>query len=133
MANKSRIRFTNFNKRLAEVGHIPTVAKRSLKRVALKAAAQIMADALTVPPSVPVDTGRLKDSGFVEDESTSRQIRILYGFSAPYASQVHWSRHAGDGPGEGPKFLITHARRRADETDRELAAALDGVIRSSVK
>lgn len=65
---------------------------------------EILKDADEVEPKIPVDTGELQDSGFVEETDDG----VIVGFSADHAILVHekldpginWSR-----PGSGGDFL----------------------------
>ena len=80
---------------------------------------------------VPVVTGRLRDSGFVEASEQPAEAAVGYGgASAPYALAVHEALHEIGADGRGPKFLERAvgealpgmAARMADALGRELEA-----------
>lgn len=59
---------------------------------------------------VPVDTGKLHDSGFVETEGSGWDTKVFVGFSADYAIFVHEMTHLKHAPGKQAKFLEGPAR-----------------------
>lgn len=87
---------------------------------------EVIADSQTLPPSVPVDTGALKNSKFVTLPRVSgHTIVVEAGYGGPateYALRQHEEldyRH--DGEGEGAKYLSTHFERRAATMDERMA------------
>jgi len=88
------------------------------------AAAEVLNDADTVSPKVPIDTGKLRASRFIDPKKQAEtgDPYVELGYGTKYAAAVHemmdsiagnpinWSR-----PGSGPKFLqasLTRNRHR---------------------
>jgi len=84
-----------------------------------RVAGMIYREATTVSPTVPVDTGTLRGSWFVDfvNNEVTRNIGMRFGFSANYAYFVH--ERLGDinwnVPGSGPKFLESAIKRNTDK------------------
>lgn len=63
----------------------------------------------SVPPMIPVDTGELRSSWFVDVESDGS---VMMGFSVPYAGYVHESvGRRFQRPGAGAKFFDAALKR----------------------
>lgn len=90
----------------------------------LAAASEVLKDADTTPPKVPVDKGKLRASQFIKPkkQAATGDPYVELGYGTKYAAAVHemmqsisgnpinWSR-----PGSGPKFLqasLTRNRHR---------------------
>ena len=83
-------------------------------------AADIRRDMETTSPTIPVDTGNLRNSWFNEfvKKVGKKGWGMIFGFSANYAFWVHenidptvnWNR-----PGSGPKFLQAALKRNFRE------------------
>lgn len=85
----------------------------------------IIDDAKEKAPSVPVDTGKLRDHGHVElPVRRGSRSSVEGGFNTEYAEFVHDNLEAHhDGEGEGPLFLSTHFDRHTGPSlDSDLAA-----------
>jgi len=86
----------------------------------MEAAILIRRDMDETPPLIPVDTGNLRQSWFVETFRSSTVWGLIMGFSANYAVFVHemlgktkkinWSR-----PGSGPKFFEASLKRNEQQ------------------
>ena len=87
----------------------------------IEAAILIRRDMDKTPRLIPVDTGNLRASWFVNTVKSINWFGILMGFSANYATFVHemvdqsgrkinWSR-----PGSGPKFFEKAIKRNKDK------------------
>lgn len=107
---------TNLNK------EIVTIKERTLGGL-IKAAAYVREDMDKTPPLIPVDTGNLRQSWFIEAIQNGEIWGIIMGFSADYAVYVHemlgptksgkpinWSR-----PDSGPKFFESAIKRNTDK------------------
>ena len=95
---------------------VETSTPKALRKGLRKAARQLLNYAKDEAPAVPVDTGRLKKSGFVSVRKDERGELVGYaGFRAPHAHLVHEgiAGHGTSGRG-GRKFLESklHAHSR---------------------
>jgi len=86
-------------------------------------------EVMTVSPTVPIDTGNLRGSWFVEfmTDAVTQNTGMRFGFSANYAMYVHERVEGapwGDGvvgninwnaPGSGPKFLEAAIKRNTEK------------------
>ena len=86
-------------------------------------------EVMTVSPTVPLDTGNLRGSWFVEfmTDMVTRNVGMRFGFSANYAFYVHervegaaWGegtvgRVNWNEPGSGPKFLEAAIKRNTEK------------------
>ena len=97
----------NLNK---EITRIKGISMEGL----LDVAAFIRKDMELTPPLIPIDTGNLRASWFVQPLRFPGKAVVLMGFNANYAIYVHertegmvnWGR-----PGSGPKFLEAAMKR----------------------
>ena len=103
------------------VSKISIRMKTSTKRIA----EQILKDSQTVPPTVPVRTGKLKATGRVEPTPQGHAV-VYGGGGVDYAEFVHDDmRHRNyTVPGSGPKFVETHVLRREQDAKTIMSADL---------
>ena len=103
------------------VAKINIRTKTSTKRIA----ELILKDSQTVPPTVPIKTGKLKSTGRVE--GTPQGHAVVYGGGGvDYAEFVHDDLRPRKYTvaGSGPKFVETHILRRFDEMKTIMSADL---------
>jgi hypothetical protein len=81
----------------------PTATMQAAGQVA----AQVIADAINEPPTVPIDTGNLRSSGTFEviPGASWRSVKIIAGFNTPYAARVHEVPMNFQDPSAGNKYL----------------------------
>ena len=84
----------------------------------MESADMIHESADTVPPKIPVKTGKLRESFFKEAVWEEDEVKVDFGYKAPYAAIVHemgagflgktikWTRE-----GSGAKFLDASMKR----------------------
>jgi hypothetical protein len=109
----------------------------------LEALIDLRADMEVTPPVIPLDTGNLRASWFLEPIEMDKLIAVVFGFHADYAAYVHemidgggrgknmdWEKELnrkGDGKinwskeGSGPKFLEEALKRNIDKMLKTIA------------
>lgn len=81
-----------------------------------KAAMLVRHDMDQTPPLIPVDTGNLRASWFIEPLKAAKGPAVLMGFNANYAVYVHEMIGAiFQRPGAGPKFFQSSLRRNSEK------------------
>ena len=94
------------------------------------AARLVLSSAEVTSPKVPVDTGKLRHSTFVDPDKSAAPgtISVEFGYGTKYAAAVHemfdsvsgrpinWSR-----PGSGPKFFEASIKRNSIEVVQTIA------------
>jgi len=72
----------------------------------------------TTAPLIPIDTGNLRASWFVDSKFTTWGPSVTLGFTANYAWDVHENEKVGvhfQRPGAGAKFFEASIKREAPE------------------
>lgn len=120
-----------FNKSLGRAFGINNLTWNAL----YKAAQVLFNDMDTTPPRIPVDTGRLRNSWFVEDavpKNSKKEAAVYAGFDALYARIVHenigavnWKR-----PGSGAKFFSAALARNANNNSKMYRAISESLRKS---
>jgi hypothetical protein len=94
---------------------IKAIEGRSLKGL-IRAAIIVRRDMDATPPLVPIDTGNLRASWFVNPGHKGNNPFVTLGFSANYAVWVHELIGAKfQRPGAGAKFFQAALRRNKDK------------------
>jgi hypothetical protein len=110
-------------------------------------ALEVLRDSKTIFPSVPIDTAALINSGRIEPQARSQDVRIVAGVSyggiaAPpfnkfvdYADIVHDDLSvAHNKPATaGAKFISTHFDKRRAKIQREAIKALNRGVKKTFK
>jgi hypothetical protein len=100
------LNFKDFNDKFKEI--VDKTMPSILSRALFKTGAQIIKDAITLPPKVPKKTGTLRRSQVIDPAVISRDdISIRIGFNTDYAAAVHEAPENRNWniPGSGPKYL----------------------------
>jgi hypothetical protein len=86
---------------------------------------------------VPVDTGKLRDSGYIEVTSTARGSRVVVGYAKAgdphYAVYVHENLYAKHLPPTGARFLYGAFEELGDQVAPRLAEYLAGEVQKEAK
>ncbi len=108
---------------LSRLVQLPEAMRREVRISLNEELLQVLADSKRKPPRVPVDTGALQSTGYVEPakiEGAKVSSSIGYGgvASFPFNKTVDYAQIVHDNlngriknykrPGSGPKFLETH-------------------------
>lgn len=82
---------------------------------------------------VPVDTGNLKNSGFLEVQAKSNGVDVSIGFRSDYAVYVHEDLHAKHPGGGNAKFLENPMKRAMRNWDERVAKGVLKALEASAK
>lgn len=98
---------------LAQLNKLPSAQRKHIAVAVTEELADILRDSKRIPPKVPVDTGFLQGSGYIEPAKIDGgTIEGAVGYSADYARIVHDNMNGRiknyKRPGSGPKFLEAH-------------------------
>ncbi len=119
-------RITGIKEAVAKLDRIESVTPGALAAALKTEAELIMTD--SKDHYVPVDTGDLKSSGFVDDATIrGTRVTVELGYNTDYALIVHEDRRGvvpRPGGQGGPKYLERPVRKRADRIGRSVARRL---------
>ena len=138
MAEPFTVKMPNLQKRLRQLRRLKVEQKMELASVLNLGALNVLRDSKTVFPSVPIDTSALINSGRVEPQARSQDVRLVAGISyggiaAPpfnafvdYADIVHDDLSAVHNKPStaGAKFVSTHLDKRKAQIQRDAIKAL---------
>jgi hypothetical protein len=127
---------------LKSLGQLPAETMNEMSRTVDRYLIDVLRDSKTKPPRVPVDTGALQSTGFIEPTTTQgTTIRATIGYggvaangkTVDYAVFLHENMNGRfknfKRPGSGPKWLETPLRNRQPELNAGLQTAFTQAVR----